>query len=96
MQLYWNIGKRLSEEGLEKGYGSQVVKQLSIDLKTEFPDATGFSWRNLYDMKRFYEFYSLADGKVRQVVAILPWGHNILIKLTTPQSHIKDCFERKI
>ncbi|GHT88134.1 hypothetical protein FACS189474_2790 [Bacteroidia bacterium] len=92
MQLYWNIGKRLSEEGLEKGYGSRVVEQLSIDLKIEFPNATGFSQRNLWDMKRFYEFYSLADEKLRQAVAILPeyqklpqpvavlpWGHNRLI-----------------
>jgi hypothetical protein len=35
MQLYWNIGKRLSEEGLEKGYGGSVVERLSIDLDVE-------------------------------------------------------------
>jgi len=26
-------------------------------------------------MKRFYERYSLADEKLRQCVAVLPWGH---------------------
>jgi predicted nuclease of restriction endonuclease-like (RecB) superfamily len=30
-------------------------------------------------MKKFYEFYSLADEKLRQVVAVLPWKHNLLI-----------------
>jgi predicted nuclease of restriction endonuclease-like (RecB) superfamily len=79
MQMYWNIGKRLSEEQLEKGYGSSVVKRLSADLQQEFPDTTGFSPRNLWDMKRFYEFYTLADAKLRQLVAVLPWKHNLLI-----------------
>jgi predicted nuclease of restriction endonuclease-like (RecB) superfamily len=79
MQMYWNIGKRLSVEKLEKGYGSGVVKRLSSDLQQEFPDTTGFSPRNLWDMKRFYEFYILADEKLRQLVAVLPWKHNLLI-----------------
>ena len=79
MQMYRNIGKRLSEEQFEKGYGSSVVKRLSADLKQEFPNTTGFSPRNLWDMKRFYEFYALADEKVRQLVAFLPWKHNLLI-----------------
>jgi hypothetical protein len=56
--MYWNIGKHLTQEGLEKGYGSAVVKRLSVDLKTEFPDTNGFSPRNLWYMKLLYEFYS--------------------------------------
>jgi hypothetical protein len=61
MQMYWNIGKRLSIEKWGKGYGSRVVKRLSSDLQQEFPDTTGFSPRNLWNMKRIYEFYTLAD-----------------------------------
>ena len=81
IQMYWDIGKHLSEEGVEKGYGSAVVKKLSVDLKAEFPDASGFSPRNLWDMKRFYEFYSTesTDKKLRQSVAVLPWGHQLTI-----------------
>lgn len=76
--VYWNLGKLLFEKQLEEGYGSGVVKQLSIDLKSEFPDL-GLSPRNLWDMKRFYERYHLADQKLRQAVAVLPWGHNLLL-----------------
>jgi hypothetical protein len=47
MQMYWNIGKRLSEEELEKGYGAGVDERLSFDLKNDFPDTTGFYLRNL-------------------------------------------------
>jgi len=79
MQMYWNIGKRLSIEKLEKGYGSSVVRRLSADLQQEFPDTTGFSPRNLWNMKNFYDFYALADEKVQRCVALLPWRHNILI-----------------
>jgi predicted nuclease of restriction endonuclease-like (RecB) superfamily len=90
-QLYWSIGKRLSSEKLEKGYGGKVVEQLSVDLKSEFPDTEGFSPRSLWDMKRLYEFYTEADqillqavavsenNILPQVVAVLPWGHNRLI-----------------
>jgi predicted nuclease of restriction endonuclease-like (RecB) superfamily len=79
MQMYWNIGNRLSVEGLEKGYGASVVNRLSADLKQEFPVSTGSSPRNLWNMKQFYEFYSLADAKLQQAAAVLPWMHNVLI-----------------
>ena len=90
-QLYWNIGRRLATEKLEKGYGSKVVEQLSVDLKSEFPDAEGFSPRSLWDMKRMYEFYTegleilpqvvaeFENNILPQPVAVLPWGHNRLI-----------------
>jgi hypothetical protein len=73
MQMYWNVGKRLSVEKIEKGYGSSVVKRLAADLQQEFPETTGFSPRNLWNMKNFYEFYALADEKVQRSVALLPW-----------------------
>lgn len=76
--VYWNIGKLLFEKNLEGGYGSGVVKRLSVDLKAEFPDM-GLSPRNLWYMKRFYELYYQIDIKLQQSVALLPWGHNILL-----------------
>lgn len=76
--VYWNLGKLLFEKQLEEGYGSGVVKQLSVDLKSIFPDM-GLSPRNLWDMKRYYERYFNASSKLRQAVAVLPWGHNLLL-----------------
>ncbi|MDR0931798.1 MAG: DUF1016 N-terminal domain-containing protein [Victivallales bacterium] len=76
--VYWNLGKLLSEKQLAEGYGTGVVKQLSVDLKLVFPDM-GLSPRNLWDMKRFYERYRQAGIKLRQAVAVLPWGHNLLL-----------------
>lgn len=76
--VYWNLGKLLFEKQLDEGYGSGVVKQLSIDLKNEFPEM-GLSPRNLWDMKRFYERYFQTNPKLRQLVAVLPWGHNLVL-----------------
>jgi len=76
--VYWNIGKLLFDRHLEEGYGSGVVKQLSVDLKSEFPDM-GLSPRNLWYMKRFYERYYQADTKLQRSVAVLPWRHNVLL-----------------
>jgi predicted nuclease of restriction endonuclease-like (RecB) superfamily len=78
MEVYWNLGKLLSERKIEKGHGAGVVNRLSVDLKMEFPDM-GLSPRNLWDMKRFYEQYKDAQPKLRQVVAVLGWKHNLLI-----------------
>lgn len=76
--VYWSLGKLLFEKQLSEGYGSGVVNQLSVDLKAEFPDM-GLSPRNLWDMKRFYERYHLADAKLQRSVAVLPWRHNVLM-----------------
>lgn len=81
--VYWNLGKLLTEKQLEEGYGSGVVKQLSADLKIEFPDM-GVSPRNLWDMKRFYIRYYQADEKLRRSVAVLPWRHNLLLLNKVP------------
>ena len=59
LELYWNIGKDISERNFEKSYGSKFFEKTSFELKTEFPDAQGFSERNLRYMKRFYMFYML-------------------------------------
>ena len=69
--VYWNLGKLLFEKQLAEGYGSGVVKQLSVDLKIEFPDM-GVSPRNLWNMKRLYERYYQSDTKLLQSVAVLP------------------------
>jgi len=90
IRMYWNIGNYLSEKILENGYGRNVVKRLSFDLTEKFPDANGFSPRNLWYMKKFYSFYALniADNfdisKTATAVAlsfaeVLPWGHHRLI-----------------
>lgn len=75
---HWEIGKLLEERKLDSKHGDQIVKRLSVDLKERYPNM-GLSPRNLWDMKRFYLRYYQEDTKLRQAVAVLPWGHNLLL-----------------
>jgi predicted nuclease of restriction endonuclease-like (RecB) superfamily len=77
--LYWELGRLIVERQESLGWGQAVVERLSADLRAEFPGMTGFSPRNLWDIKRLYETYANAPEKLRQLVAEIPWGHNILI-----------------
>ena len=64
LNLYWNIGKSISEK-VEKGnWGSAIVEELSKDLKKEFPNQKGFSRSNLFSMKKWFEFYSKSNIKI--------------------------------
>ncbi len=75
---YWNLGKLLYECKIEGGYGSNVINRLSVDLKKDYPDM-GLSPRNLWNMKLFYERYKDSDKKLLHAVAVLQWGHNLLL-----------------
>ena len=75
---HWEIGKLLEERKLDSKHGDQIVKRLSVDLKDRYPNM-GLSPRNLWDMKRFYLRYYQEDTKLRQAVAVLPWGHDLLL-----------------
>ena len=77
--LYWSLGKMIVERQEDLGWGSAVVDRLSADLRNEFPDMSGFSPRNLWYIKSFYETYSAAPVFLQQLVAEIPWGQNILI-----------------
>lgn len=78
-ELYWEIGKEISIRQKTSKWGSKFIDQVAIDLKHEFPDIKGFSRRNLYAIRQWYEFYSINYEFVPQFVAQIPWGHNRLI-----------------
>jgi hypothetical protein len=54
----WQLGRDLVQKKAEERWGAGVVEQVSLDLKREFPDADGFSVRNLWYMKQWYLFYT--------------------------------------
>lgn len=78
IELYWKIGKIILEKQDEEGWGKSIVEKISNDLQKDFPESNGFSTRNLWDMRRFYSRYA-KDEKLRQLVAEIPWGQNLLI-----------------
>ena len=71
--LYWNIGKIINEHST---WGSKFLKNLSEEIKNEFPSFKGFSVSNLKNMVRFYREYS--NVEIGQSVTVqITWTHNI-------------------
>ncbi len=79
IQLYWDMGKMITERQAKGKWGDSIVDLLAQDLKREFPHMKGFSRANLFNIRRWYLFYSIMDEKVQQLVRQLPWGHNVVI-----------------
>jgi len=88
--LYWEIGQQIVERQEKAGWGDAVITQLERDLKKEMPDLEGFSRRNLYRMRLLYLTYRDQGEFVPQLVAQIPWGHNIVL-----MEKVKDPAERE-
>lgn len=74
--LYWRMGQDILERQRAQGWGAKVINKLAKDLRLEFPEIKGFSPRNLKYMRTFAETYP-DERIVQQLVAQIPWGHNI-------------------
>ena len=76
----WQLGRDLVIRRAEEHWGAGVVEQVSLDLKAAFPKAKGFSARNLWNMKKWYLFYSTnkANEKLQQLGGELQSSDNKL------------------
>jgi hypothetical protein len=72
----WQLGRDLVQKKAEERWGVGVVEQISLDLKREFPNADGFSARNLWYMKKWYLFYTQSELLLHQLGAELPSQKN--------------------
>ena len=54
----WQLGRDLVVRKAEEKWGTGIVNQVSLDLQSDFPTAKGFSTRNLWNIKKWYLFYT--------------------------------------
>jgi predicted nuclease of restriction endonuclease-like (RecB) superfamily len=78
MDLYWHLGKTISQKVQTEAWGKGVVRELAEYIAQNDPEVKGFSDKNLWRMKQFYETYQ-ADEKYIPLVRKLPWTHNTII-----------------
>jgi hypothetical protein len=57
VNLYWNIGEHISKKIELAEWGDSVVSELAKYIQQNEPDIKGFSDKNLWRMKQFYEIY---------------------------------------
>ena len=78
IDLYWLIGQTLSHKVTQAGWGKGVVTELARYIAQTDPSIKGFSDKNLWRMKQFYEAYQ-GDEKLSALLRELPWSHNLSI-----------------
>ena len=84
--LYHSIGEVINAH---KTWGSKFIENLSADIKLSFPDAKGYSVRNLKYMAKFALLYPDKQF-VQTVSAQIPWSHNVAImdKVSDPEQRL--------
>ena len=78
INLYWNIGKYISDQVASQEWGKSVVSQLAKYIEKKAPDLKGYSERNLWRMKQFYETYC-DYPKLSTLLREISWSHNITL-----------------
>ena len=76
--LYWDIGRMIVERQEDAQHGAAIAEHLAEDLRQEFPGVGGFSRRNIFYMREFYQAYR-GQPKVQPLVAQIGWTHNLII-----------------
>lgn len=92
VNLYYRIGKIIFENS---SWGNKFIDYLSIELKIAFPRQKGFSIRNLKYMKSFYMEYK-DDNEFVQLVAQIPWKHNIILMQKIKDKNVRKWYVEKI
>ena len=73
IDLYWRVGEYISRILTTAVWGDDVVGQLAEFIQQRHPNLRGFTRRNLFRMRQFFEAYSEAE-KVSALLTQLGWS----------------------
>ena len=76
--LYWLIGENISNKMNSAEWGDSIVTELANYIKKIEPNLKGFSDKNIWRMKQFYEAYK-GDLKLSTLLREISWSHNLAI-----------------
>lgn len=91
INLYWNIGQYIYLKIEQADWGQSIVKELSEYIQHTEPGAKGFSDKNLWRMKQFYEAYK-DFPKLSPLVREISWTNNLLIFTRTKTIEEKEFY----
>ncbi|MFR9552423.1 MAG: PDDEXK nuclease domain-containing protein, partial [Rikenellaceae bacterium] len=78
IDLYWSVGKYVSLKTANEGWGKSTVVELAKYLAHTAPNIDGFSDKNIWRMKQFYETY-VAEPKLSTLLREISWSNNLAI-----------------
>jgi predicted nuclease of restriction endonuclease-like (RecB) superfamily len=93
IDLYWQVGAYISRKLDTAAWGEGVVDELARYIQHHHPGIKGFTRRNLFRMRQFYDTYR-RDKKVSSLVTQLPWTHNLLILSKCKQPEEREFYLR--
>ncbi len=78
VDLYWRVGEYISRQLATAAWGEGVVDALAHYIQRRHPNLRGFTRRNLFRMRQFFDAYA-KDERVSALLTQLPWTHHLLI-----------------
>lgn len=93
IDLYWQVGGVISRKIAQAEWGDGVVTQLAGHLARTQPGLRGFTRRNLFRMRQFYEAYPDAEF-VSAVLTQLPWTQHLIILGQSKRSEEREFYLR--
>ncbi|KHJ38340.1 hypothetical protein PBAC_15430 [Pedobacter glucosidilyticus] len=91
INLYWNIGAYIAKQIENANWGQSVVKELADFIAHKEPELKGFSDKNLWRMKQFYEAYK-DFPKLSPLVREISWTNNLIIFSRTKTKEEKEFY----
>ncbi|MFN9499978.1 MAG: YhcG family protein [Chryseotalea sp.] len=88
IDLYWNIGQHVHAKIESAEWGDSVVEELARYIQETEPNLKGFSDKNLWRMKQFYESYK-NEPKLSPLVREISWTNNLIILSRTKTTEEK-------
>jgi predicted nuclease of restriction endonuclease-like (RecB) superfamily len=90
INLYWNIGQYVNNKIENGSWGQAVVQELSKYILAKNPMTKGFSARNIWRMKQFYETYK--DYKSSMLLTKISWSNHLHILSKTKTLQEKEFY----
>lgn len=91
--MYWEIGRIVCEKTASDGWGKSTVSSLAAFLQSKIPGSSGFSDKNIWRMKQFYETYK-DNQKLSPLVREISWTNNLLIMTACKTDEAKEFYIR--
>jgi predicted nuclease of restriction endonuclease-like (RecB) superfamily len=93
IDLYWNIGEHISRKIAAGSWGEGTVAALAEHIRRRQPGMRGFSARNLWRMRQFYETYR-DQPILATLLRELSWSHNLAIMSRSKRDEEREFYLR--
>lgn len=78
IDLFWKVGEYISQRIINEEWGKSIVSGLAQYIRNAEPDLKGFSDKNLWRMKQFYETYK-EHPNLSALLREITWTNNLAI-----------------